>query len=163
VSRRLLTHILIAVLCWVLFGYYWGLVAQRRVTENTLAAVQLLALIVVVIWAVTTVWIQHNRRRFAGRPDRRTRRTASGAREALAPHDTIGYPVQVIDDYGTLEEADYVEIEVYEDEHVKVFRVPGEVPQSALGLDFEHAEDDDDGRRGAEPRVRDLVDPDGEP
>lgn len=121
-SRRLLLHILVAVLFWVLFGYYWGLVARRRITENTIEAVQILALLVTLIWAVTTVWIQHNRRRFAGRPDRRTRRSASGDVEALMACDTIGHAVQIEAGEAGLHGAAYVEIDVDEENRVKVFR-----------------------------------------
>jgi hypothetical protein len=64
------------VLSWGLFGYYWGLVAQRRITDNTVRSIQILLVLVLIIWALTGLWIQHNRRRFAGREDRRTRRAA---------------------------------------------------------------------------------------
>lgn len=94
VSRRLLSHIVIAVLSWALFGYYWGLVAQRRITDNTIRGIQILLVLVLVIWSFTAIWIQHNRRRFAGRPDRRTRRTVS---HAPGPTDAIGQTIQIAD------------------------------------------------------------------
>lgn len=129
VSRRLIIHIVVAVLFWVLFGYYWGLVAQRRITANTIDAIQILALLVVTVWALTTLWIQHNRRRFAGRPDRRTRRTASGEHENLLGQDSIGYAVQIEAGEGGLHAAPYVEIEIDETNHVKIFR-SGPVPDA---------------------------------
>lgn len=128
-SRRLVIHIVVAVLFWVLFGYYWGLVAQRRITANTIDAIQILALLVVTVWALTTLWIQHNRRRFAGRPDRRTRRTASGEHETLLSQDSIGYAVQIEAGQDGLQAASYVEIEIDETNHVKVFR-SGPVPDA---------------------------------
>lgn len=121
-SRRLVLHILVAVLFWVLFGYYWGLVARRRITSNTIEAVQILALLVALIWAVTTVWIQHNRRRFAGRPDRRTRRSASEDVEVLLARDAIGHAVQIEGGGSGLQAAPYIEIEIDDENRVKVFR-----------------------------------------
>lgn len=107
-TRRLFAHILIAVFSWALFGYYWGLVAQRRITENTIRGIQILLLLVLAIWSITALWIQHNRRRFAGRPDRRTRRSGSGE---IALTDAAGQRVRI--DPGTrLTTAPCVEVEV---------------------------------------------------
>lgn len=127
-SRRLILHIVVAVLLWVLFGYHWGLVAQRRITRGTVDAVELLFLIAVGIWALTTLWIQHNRRRYAGRPDRRARRTASGEHPALADEDSIGFAVRVEGSPEDLHEAPYVEIAVDPEERSKLFR-PAPIPE----------------------------------
>jgi hypothetical protein len=117
-TRRLLTHILIAVLSWALFGYYWGLVARRRITPNTIQAVQILLVLVLLIWTITALWIQHNRRRFAGRPDRRTHRTTA---DTLPLVDSLGRSVLVADE-SSLTDADYVEITIDAETGQKVFR-----------------------------------------
>jgi hypothetical protein len=114
-----LTHIVIAVLAWVLFGYYWSLVAQRRVTPNTIRGVQTLLVLVLLIWGVTTLWIQHNRRRFAGRPDRRKHRRATGP---LPDEDHIGQTI-VVAEPAQLPAAAYVEVEVDPETRLKTFRI----------------------------------------
>ena len=117
-TRRLLTHILVAVLSWALFGYYWGLVARRRITPNTIHGIQILLVLVLLIWTITALWIQHNRRRFAGRPDRRTRRTAAGPLPLI---DSIGQTVEITGD-PPLNIADYVEITIDAETGHKQFR-----------------------------------------
>ena len=117
-TRRLLIHILVAVLLWALFGYYWGLVARRRVTPNTVHGIQILLVLVLTIWAVTALWIQYNRRRFVGHPDRRTRRTVSDTMPLI---DSIGQMVR-IDGGSPLTVADYVEITIDSETGQKVFR-----------------------------------------
>ncbi len=117
-TRRLLTHILVAALSWALFGYYWGLVARRRITPNTIHGIQVLLVLVLLIWAMTGLWIQHNRRRFASRPDRRIRRTVS---DTLPLVDSIGQMVR-IDGGSPLTVADFVEITIDAKTGEKVFR-----------------------------------------
>jgi len=119
VNRRLFIHILIAVLSWALFGYYWSLVAQRRVTPSTIHAIQILLILVLLIWGVTALWIQHNRRRFANRPDRRQRRRSSAP---LPDHDQIGQAI-VIAEPGEIAGALCVEVHVDEATRTKSFRV----------------------------------------
>ena len=118
-KRRLIRQILFAVLAWVLFVYYWSLVAQRRLTDSTVQALQILILCVAIIWLVTALWVQHNRRRFAGRPDRRQRRKVPGE---LAPVDAIGQAIAVDEGHGTLPDSPYVVIEVDAETRTKTFR-----------------------------------------
>ena len=66
-------QVIVALLAWALFGYHWYLVTQRRFGSSTLEALQLLLTLVLVIWAVTTLWVHHNRWHFANRPERRIR------------------------------------------------------------------------------------------
>ncbi len=67
---------------------------------------------------ITALWIQHNRRRFAGRPDRRTRRTAAGPLPLI---DSIGQTVEITGD-PPLNIADYVEITIDAETGHKQFR-----------------------------------------
>ena len=113
---RLVIHIVFGVLAWVLFGYYWALVAQRRITENTIRGLVILALCVATIWLLTGLWVQHNRRRFAGRPDRRKRRAAP---QDLPEIDAIGQPVEVEGD--ALDRAPLVTIDIDPETGTKKF------------------------------------------
>lgn len=130
-SRRLLLHTLAAALAWALFGFYWWLVSRRRVTSETMQALQLLVLIVAGIWAATTLWIHHNQRRFGGRPDRRQRRTS---RLELSPQDSLGRRVEVRGDVD-LRTAPYVRITIDAETGEKcfeAFRRPPERHETAL-------------------------------
>lgn len=125
VNVPLIRHVVSAVISWALFGYYWNLVAQRRITDNTIQGIQVLLILVLVIWALTALWVQHNRRRYAGRPDRRTRRTAT---RDLAATDAIGHSVNIVGVGPPLAVADYVVIEVDQESAQKTFRVE-DVPE----------------------------------
>jgi hypothetical protein len=119
-KARLIGHIIFAAIAWALFGYYWNLVAQRRITDNTIKGIQILLILVLVIWALTALWVQHNRRQFAGRPDRRTRRTLS---RELQETDAIGQVVSVEGVGAPLAVADYVVITIDQESSRKTFRV----------------------------------------
>lgn len=108
VNARLLFHTIVAVLSWGLFGYYWWLVSQRRVTSETVQALQMLALLIGIIWAATTLWIHHNRRQHATRPERRLRRRSL---LTLPQADALGQPVD-IEGPVALEHAAYLELRV---------------------------------------------------
>ena len=116
---RLVRHILSGVIAWALFGYYWGLVSQRRITDNTIRGLIVLAICVAVIWLATSLWVQHNRRRFAGRPDRRKRRAAP---EQLPDTDSIGQPVEIAGSGEPLSFASLVNVEVDPETGTKTFR-----------------------------------------
>ena len=116
---RLVRHILFGVIAWALFGYYWGLVAQRRITDSTVRALIVLAICVALIWLLTSLWVQHNRRRFGGRPDRRKRRAAP---DGLPNVDAIGQPVEVAGSDEPLSSASLVTVEVDPESGTKTFR-----------------------------------------
>ena len=94
------------------------MVARRRITPNTIHGIQILLGLVLLIWGLTALWIQHNRRRFAGRPDRRNRRTVC---EMLPLIDSIGQTVRIAGG-SPLMVADYVEVTIEEQSGDKVFR-----------------------------------------
>lgn len=125
VKVRMVRHVVTAVIAWALFGYYWSLVAQRRITDNTIQGIQILLVLVLVIWALTGLWVQHNRRRYAARPDRRTRRTVT---RDLAEADAIGQTVSTVGIGPPLAVADFVVIEVDQESAQKTFRVE-DVPE----------------------------------
>jgi FtsZ-interacting cell division protein ZipA len=73
---RTILHILLGSLLWVVFGYYWYLVMQQPVTEQTKRALMIVGGIVAVITIFDAFWILHNIR-IARFGKRRTRQTAA--------------------------------------------------------------------------------------
>jgi FtsZ-interacting cell division protein ZipA len=69
-------HILLGALLWLVFGYYWYLVMQQPVTDETKRALMIVGAIVAVITIFDALWIIHNIR-IARFGKRRTRRTAA--------------------------------------------------------------------------------------
>jgi hypothetical protein len=72
---RTILHILLGTLLWLVFGYYWYLVMQQPVTEQTQRALVIVGGLVAVITVFDVFWIFHNVR-IARFGKRRTRRTA---------------------------------------------------------------------------------------
>lgn len=132
-------QIAVAVLSWALFGYYWWLVSLRRITPETLRALQILLVLVALIWAATALWIQHNRRRFGGRPDRRTRRDS---RLELSRNDSLGRPIVVVGGED-LRVAPYVEISIDPESGHKRFE-----PHAHAPAELEERSEEDDHRVG---------------
>lgn len=116
---RLLGHIIAGVIAWALFGYYWSLVAQRRITDNTIQALVILSICVASIWLLTSLWVQHNRRRFANREDRRQRRSVP---DQLPETDAIGQRIEVGGSGEPLSFASWVVIDVDAESGTKTFR-----------------------------------------
>ncbi|MCI0452682.1 MAG: hypothetical protein L0Z51_09895 [Candidatus Latescibacteria bacterium] len=73
---RTIFHILLGALLWVVFGYYWYLVMQQPVTDQTKRTLMIVGSIVGVITIVDALWILHNIR-IARFGKRRTRQTAA--------------------------------------------------------------------------------------
>ncbi len=67
-------HILLGALLWVVFGYYWYLVMQQSVTDQTKRTLMIVGGIVAVITLFDALWIVHNIRiaRFGKRRARKT-------------------------------------------------------------------------------------------
>lgn len=55
-------HLFASILMWALFGWYWYLVMQRQIGPSSLRAVGLLLLISLAGFALTLLWVAHNRR-----------------------------------------------------------------------------------------------------
>jgi len=53
-------HIVLGSLLWVVFGYYWYLVMQQPVTDETKRALMIVGAIVAFITIVDALWIVHN-------------------------------------------------------------------------------------------------------
>lgn len=123
-KARRIGQVIVALLAWALFGYHWYLVTQRRFGSSTLEALQLLLTLVLVIWAVTTLWVHHNRWHFANRPDRRVRRSAG---VEMGEHDALGQRVLVDGSADAIKDAGYLVIDIDPGTREKTFRV-AEVP-----------------------------------
>jgi len=68
---RQVIHGLVSILLWIVFVYYWFLVAHQSAGAGVLLAVKVLAVLVVLGVAATVVWVRHNER--LARRNRRTR------------------------------------------------------------------------------------------
>ena len=71
---RTILHILLGALLWIVFGYYWYLVVQQPVTDQTKRALAIVGSIVAVITISQAFWVLYNIRiaRYGKRRDRRT-------------------------------------------------------------------------------------------
>ncbi len=55
-------HVLISLLMWFLFGYYWYVVSKREVGNDTIQALVVLSIVIVVGIIGTLWWVAHNKR-----------------------------------------------------------------------------------------------------
>ncbi len=122
-------HILLGVLLWTVFAFYWHLVMQQSITDQTRRALMIVGGIVAVITIFDVFWIFHNRR-IARRSRRRGRREAAPA----PSFDFLGRMFVAQSDE-QLHRARYIEVHVVqmEDDEMatgrKLFRVTDEVPE----------------------------------
>lgn len=128
---RTTLHILLGVLLWVVFGYYWWLVAHRPVTPHTRFALVAVGTLVAGISLFLVYWVFHNIR-IAKRRQRRRARVQGGTAPAT---DFLGRTFLARSE-DELQRAPYVEVHVVEttdDEGTreqKVFRIADRVPGS---------------------------------
>ena len=101
-------HILLGALLWLVFGYYWYLVMQQPMTDETKRALIIVGSIVAVITIVDALWIIHNIRiaRFGNRRTRQT--TAEPPMEDFMGRAFIAQSEEV------LRAARYIEVHVVE-------------------------------------------------
>ncbi|HXV14760.1 MAG TPA: hypothetical protein VEC56_11200 [Candidatus Krumholzibacteria bacterium] len=105
---RTILHILLGALLWVVFGYYWYLVMQQPVTDQTKRTLMIVGSIVAVITIFDALWILHNIRiaRFGKRRERRT------AAEPPA-NDFLGRAI-IAQSEEAVRAASYIEVHVVE-------------------------------------------------
>lgn len=82
-------HLIASVLMWALFSWYWYLVMQRQVGPSSLRAVGLLLLVSLAGFALTLLWVAHNKRVAA----RNRRRGAPPAGPEPTESDHLGRPL----------------------------------------------------------------------
>lgn len=116
------------VLLWIVFAFYWHLVMQQPISEQTERALAIVGTIVAVITIFDWIWIFHN-----VRIARNTRRRGRRAEPPVPRADFLGRTVMSQDDM--LRRARYVEVSIVEmaDEREsaghKLFRVSDTVPE----------------------------------
>ena len=59
---RHIFHTAISLLMWCLFGYYWLVVSRREMGHDTVQALGILAIIIIVGILGTLWWVAHNKR-----------------------------------------------------------------------------------------------------
>ncbi len=65
-------HVLISILMWCLFGYYWYVVSGREIGDDTIQALGVLTVVIILGLTFTLWWVAHNKRLA-----RRNRRSAA--------------------------------------------------------------------------------------
>ncbi len=116
---RLVLHILLGILLWVVFAYYWYLVFQRPVSEHTKFALIVVGAMVLGVYLFLTGWIFHNKGIYRRKGPRKQRLT--GVKRSAS--DFLGRQLVVADDE-LLKSARYIEVHIDDDTTSgrKVFR-----------------------------------------
>lgn len=122
--QRSILHLILGVLLWVVFGYYWHLVAQRPITPHTQVALITVGAIIAGLILFQVFWVIHNTRQ-AHKHDRRISRRMP---PAAPTHDFLGRTF-IARSESDLRRAPYVEVHLVDmsDERRssghKVFRI----------------------------------------
>jgi hypothetical protein len=125
---RTIIHIVLGLVLWVVFCFYWTLVMQQPITDETKRALVIVATLVAVITLFDWVWIFHNLR-----IHKRTRRRARRPMPRFPIADYLGRRFTEQDEL--LHRARYIEVSIIEmaDEREsvghKLFRVSDTVPE----------------------------------
>lgn len=100
-------HVVISLLMWCLFGYYWYVVSQREIGRDTVQALGVLSVVIVIGILGTLWWVAHNKRLAM-----RNRRN-SPAPEVPEPFDVdyLNRPI-VAPDIKILQAASIIDIEL---------------------------------------------------
>ena len=106
--RRRVSQITLAILSWILFGYYWWLVSRRRLNPETLTALSILIIAIGLVWLITLLWIRHNKRLARDGGNRRQHRRAGPESAGV---DSLGRIIESSGDI-PLTQADYIEIDI---------------------------------------------------
>ncbi len=104
---RNLFHVVISLLMWCLFGYYWYVVSQREIGEDTVQALGVLSMVIVLGLLTTFWWIEHNKR--LARRNRRN--SAPPAVPEPFEVDNLSRPI-VAPDIKILQAASIIDIEL---------------------------------------------------
>ena len=128
-KRRKMRQITLALLSWILFGYYWWLVSRRRLNPETLTALMILVVVIGLVWLSTLFWIRHNKQIARGAGNRRMKRRAG---PPSASTDSVGRYVEVSGDLPLLE-ANYIEIMVDDELGLKRYYAPSSAPLEVEG------------------------------
>ncbi len=102
---RLVLHVALAVLGWVLFVYFWRLVGERGLSAGALISLVAMAVFLAAVIISTTLWIVHNLN--IARTNRRKGRRE--VPELPYRQDKIGYTIEN-DDFESLKGARLIEV-----------------------------------------------------
>jgi hypothetical protein len=125
---RTIIHIVLGLVLWVVFCFYWHLVMQQPITDETKRALAIVGTLVAVITLFDWMWIFHN-----VRIARHSRRRERRATPRLPFTDFLGRTFTAQDD--ELHRARYIEVTIVEmadekhSEGHKLFRVRDTVPE----------------------------------
>jgi hypothetical protein len=104
---RHIYHITLAILLWIVYGYYWSLVAHEAPSPQTRIALILLGILCALVMLILAGWMTHNIRIHRLKARRKQRRP--GPQPSM--QDYLGRWV-VEDDPDRLRSANYIEIEI---------------------------------------------------
>ncbi len=104
---RIVFHVAIAVLGWLLFAYFWRAVGERGLSPGVIISLVAMAIFLATVIIMTTLWIVHNLR--ISRRDRRTGNRPVA--EVLYQQDKIGQTIEG-EDFDSLRSADMIEVAV---------------------------------------------------
>jgi len=113
-----LVHLVLALLGWVLFGWFWFQVMTRTPSDESAVGVLVVGVLLVASFSLTVAWIRHNLILSQKHEGRRSRV------QAVTPdwsHDVLGRTVAG-PGWEALQEADHVEIEIDEAAGRKTYR-----------------------------------------
>lgn len=112
---RLVLHVALAVLGWILFVYFWRIVGERGLSPGAIISLVAMAVFLAAVIISTTLWIMHNLK--IARVNRRKGRRE--VPELAYRRDKIGYTIES-EDFESLREARLIEIDIEGDR--KIYR-----------------------------------------
>ncbi len=112
---RLVLHVALAVLGWILFVYFWRIVGERGLSPGALISLVAMAVFLAAVIISTTLWIMHNLK--IARTNRRKGRRE--VPELAYRRDKIGCTIEN-EDFESLREARLIEIDIEGDR--KIYR-----------------------------------------
>ncbi len=59
---RHIIHTVVSILMWLLFGYYWLVVSRREIGNDTIQALGVLSIVIILGILGTLWWVAHNKR-----------------------------------------------------------------------------------------------------
>ncbi|HER43608.1 MAG TPA: hypothetical protein ENO08_04025 [Candidatus Eisenbacteria bacterium] len=121
---RLVLHVALALLGWVLFVYFWRVVGERGLSPGVLLSLVAMAVFLAAVIISTTLWIVHNLN------IARTNRRKGGRAVPEFPYrrDKIGYTIEN-EDFESLKGARLIEVDIAGER--KIYRHAGHLSEAA--------------------------------
>ncbi len=112
---RFVLHVIIGIAGWTAFGYFWFTVIRRGVGSKVPVSIVAMAVFMILLVALTSIWVKHNIRI----SKRNRRRSAVAISKQPYTLDKVGAEVE-IEDIEALKNSALIEITVTESK--KVFK-----------------------------------------